>query len=249
MSSPLDNHGQPLNRFLNRDGRISRAVDELIGFLKGVIADDVVSTVEVVRLGEWVLMNREVLGYWPVSVLAHRLNRIFEDGHVDEEERAELRGFIYELLGSNAEDVFVNRATKLPLTKPYPEIVFDGEVFVFTGRFLYGTRKRCQEAVVERGGQCTSNVTLKSNYLIIGDLGSEDWKHSTHGTKILKAVQMVPFSGINIVSEQHWAGYLLPALEFKTESACPFCSRMISVEALKCRYCDEFLTGAKSARA
>ena len=107
MTKPLDDHGQPIDRFLNRELRVSRAVDELIGFLKGVVADDVVSAAEVVRLGEWVLMNREVLGYWPVSVLAHRLNRIFEDGHVDDDERAELRAFIYELLGSHAEDVFV----------------------------------------------------------------------------------------------------------------------------------------------
>ena len=135
MSMPLDDDGQPLNRFLNRQGRISRAVDELIGFLKGVVSDDAVSAVEVVRLGEWVLMNREVLEHWPVSVLAHRLNRIFEDGRIDDEERAELKDFIFELLGSNARDVFLKRATKLPLTRPNPEVIFDGEIFVFTGRF------------------------------------------------------------------------------------------------------------------
>ena len=63
----------------------------------------------------------------------------------------------------------------------------------------------------ERGGQCATNVTLKSNYLVIGDLGSKDWKHSTHGTKTLKAVEIVPFSGPQIVCEQHWAAYLKSA--------------------------------------
>jgi hypothetical protein len=63
-SIPPEDHGQPTSPFLNRNARIDGAVDEMIGFVKGVIADDEVTTPEIERLGEWLLLNKEVLGFW-----------------------------------------------------------------------------------------------------------------------------------------------------------------------------------------
>jgi hypothetical protein len=44
---------------------------------------------------------------------------------------------------------------------------------------------------------------------VIGEIGSRDWIHSTHGRKIEKAMD---YNGrgcrIAIVGEQHWHGYL-----------------------------------------
>jgi len=36
----LDDHGQPLEKALNASRRITRAIHELIGFMRGIIADD-----------------------------------------------------------------------------------------------------------------------------------------------------------------------------------------------------------------
>jgi|GEM_PF-4419757 len=57
---------------------------------------------------------------------------------------------------------------------PEPKIKFDGKRFIFTGRFNFGSRKKCQEAVVEKGGiaPATKSITEEIDYLIIGDKGS-----------------------------------------------------------------------------
>lgn len=211
MTIPLDDHGQPINRFFNRAGRIDRAVDELIGFLKGVVADDEVTEGEVIRLAEWVQMNHEVLGYWPVNALTSRLNRIFADKQIDDEERADLRGFIYELLGSSPSEFFAARSTRLPLCKPAPDVIFDQNVFVLTGRFMYGTRKQCEREIAERGGRCSATVTLQTSYLVLGDLGSTDWIHSIYGRKIETAMDYRGRCPLGIISEEHWVSFLLPA--------------------------------------
>jgi len=45
--------------------------------------------------------------------------------------------------------------------------------------------------------------------LIVADMGSRDWIHSTHGRKIEKAME-VKSSGnlIAIISEEHWVKHL-----------------------------------------
>jgi hypothetical protein len=59
------------------------------------------------------------------------------------------------------------------------------------------------------GGQIGA-ISRGLDYLVIGEIGSRDWIHSTHGRKIEKAID---YSGrgchIAIVAEQHWHGYLI----------------------------------------
>jgi len=207
----LDDNGQPLNRLLNRDRRVSRAIDELIGFLRGIAADNVVSAGEVLALGEWTLKNREAADVWPVNVLVARLNRIVADGVIDDEEREDLRMLVAEILGEQARQPFTSASTELPLTRPAPDVIFDQNEFVLTGSFLYGPRRVCEKEILVRGGTCADAVRLRTSYLVIGSLASEDWIHTTHGRKIEKAVDYSKRYPLAIISEQHWESFLLPA--------------------------------------
>lgn len=78
--------------------------------------------------------------------------------------------------------------------------MFEGKSFCFTGVFKFGTRSECHHAV----------ITKKLDYLIIGSVGSEFWRHSSFGTNIMKAAQYKDDgSPIAIVAEAHWVGELL----------------------------------------
>ena len=63
--------------------------------------------------------------------------------------------------------------------------------------------------IEERGGSIKDSCSKKTHYLVIGTFGSEEWLHSTHGTKIIRAVKLkqtgIP---IAIVSEKHWTAML-----------------------------------------
>lgn len=79
MSTPLDGHGQPLNRDFNAARRATRGLHELIGFLRGIIADQYVSEEETEALAKWCVANREIAGIWPVSTLVQRIDAIYKD--------------------------------------------------------------------------------------------------------------------------------------------------------------------------
>jgi NAD-dependent DNA ligase len=193
-------------------------MDELIGFLKGIVADAVVTDGESRRLAEWLLENDEFAHGWPLNVLVARLNAIFADGHASTEEREDLRCLIEDIVGRCGSDGYESESTRLPLTKPAPEVIFDQNIFVFTGRFCYGTRRNCEREVTERGGRCSDNITLQTSYLVLGELGSRDWIHSCYGRKIETAVKYTELlterhgvSSLSIVSEEHWQSFLCPA--------------------------------------
>lgn len=58
--------------------------------------------------------------------------------------------------------------------------------------------------MTQRGGAIAS-VSKKLDYLVIGEIGSRDWIHSTHGRKIEKAVELRNGGArLAIVSERHW---------------------------------------------
>lgn len=203
---PLDNHAQPPPS-LNAGARHERGMSELMGLIRGVIADGEVSEAEVVVLRDWIAANPDVSSEWPANLLARRLDRIFEDGIVTEEERRDLAALLEEFTGGGAGvGGGFTRTTTLPLDDPQPEIEFRGRTFVLTGTFAYGPRRVCEEAIERLGGTCERRVTRRTDYLVIGTAGSRDWIESTHGRKILQAVEYRERGQtLAIVSEDHWA--------------------------------------------
>lgn len=209
MHGPLDLNAQP-NPFFNASLRIGRGLDTMLGLCTGVLADGEVTEAEAQVLRDWIEANPDVTCTWPGNVLAARLERIYGDGRVDEEERAELADLLEQLIGGKVGVAAgANLATTLPVDFPPPPLAFDGQLYVFTGMFAYGPRKVCERAVRERGGDCASGITKKTNVVVIGTFASRDWLHTSHGTKIQKAVEYrsagVP---IVIVGEDHWAQHL-----------------------------------------
>jgi hypothetical protein len=89
------------------------------------------------------------------------------------------------------------------------------EVYVFTGRFAYGTRPACEREVIQRGASCEPKITRRTTFIVIGTFGSRDWAHSSYGRKIQHAVRLRQSGfAIKIVGEDHWAEALNPlALE------------------------------------
>ena len=202
----LDDHGQPLNKRFNVRRMAERAIDEMLGICKGILADGVVVPMEVEYLKDWLWSNKETAGMWPANVLAERLRRIFADGHVDSEEREDLQELLESVTGLRDETTIGERkSTQLPLDDPMPDLDFEGRLFCFTGKFAYGTRNDCQYAVVQLGGQCQSNPTKKTDYLVIGIFGSNEWIHTTHGRKIEAVIQNRHKGALTaIIDEDHW---------------------------------------------
>jgi hypothetical protein len=202
-------HGDP-HPSINVEHRVRRDIAEMIGLARGVLADGTVSEDEAMALMTWVDDHSDVTLAFPGNVIYRRLRTIFSDGHASTEECEDLRGLLNELLGGDGGTVGGETAsTGLPLDHPPPPMEVTNRVFVLTGRFAYGTRGACEEAIRSIGGWCEKSVTKHTDYLVIGAFASRDWIQTPYGTKIVKAQEYRDRFGIpTIIAEEHWVANL-----------------------------------------
>ena len=67
-----------------------KTMGELVGLCRGLIADDKITTAEVMFLSSW-LQDVGFIAEWPASEIAQTMERILEDGVVTKEEKEELK--------------------------------------------------------------------------------------------------------------------------------------------------------------
>lgn len=180
----------------------------LVGIVQGILADGELNDSEVAFLRDWLAQSESVSLIWPGNLVAAQIASALEDGHISQEERDHLVDTLHKLVGGTLDDIADTGAINRLALDDVSEIEFAGRSFCFTGDFVFGTRSSCEAAVARRGGGLAA-ITKKLNYLVIGGLGSPEWKHGSYGTKIEKAVSYraagVP---LLIVHEDVWANAL-----------------------------------------
>lgn len=209
--TPLNPHGQPVNGALNFRRRVARDVSEVLGLTKGILSDGLIHDDEAKYLHAWGLEHPDAVRQWPVNLVFSRLTQIFADGVIDDTEREDLHELMASLIGGATSILLgYEGATTLPLDQPAPLICWGpGEVYVFTGKFAFGTRAHCEHEVYTRGGICEDNVTRRTTFLVLGTFASEDWRQTSYGRKIERAVELRDAGfAIRIVGEDHWANSL-----------------------------------------
>lgn len=203
----LDDNGQPLNRLYGKKRMNDRAIDELIGLSRGIVADAIVNRQEADFLSSWMEAN---VSYCEedmiVNQLYRRIHEMLVDGILDDAERLELLGILREFTGESTVARPVNMASALPLCHPAPIVEFPTMAFCLTGKFAYGPRRICEEIVLDRGGKIHPGVTMDLDFLVVGTFSSTDWAHTSYGRKIEKAVEYRERNGRpSIIPEDLWA--------------------------------------------
>ena len=195
---------------LNAQRRVEQGLAEMIGLVRGVIADGVVSSDEAEHLAEWTRENPEIVTRYPGNILSRRLERIFMDGRVDRRERKRLASLLSQLAENPAGlGGGYQLATDLPITRPEPEVIFEGQTFVFGGEMAYGPTHACEREVHDLGGVCERMVNRRTDYLVIGSLAAYDWCQTDFASLVDEVVEYrtrgVP---IAVIDEQHWTAAL-----------------------------------------
>jgi hypothetical protein len=182
-------------------------VAELVGIIRGVVADGHVSSEEATHLVEWTRNHPELAERWPADMLARRLENIFRDGRVDARDRRLLESILGQLAENRGS--LARLATDLPLDRPPPPVRFPGHTFVFAGEFSYGPRHACEREVEDLGGRCDRTVTRRTDFLVIGALAGEDWTQSGFGREVDDVVRLRHRGEeVAILSEDRWAAAL-----------------------------------------
>lgn len=188
---------------------LNRSAGALIGIAQGLLCDGVLNDDEIRFLKNWLEHNEVVATTWPGDVIYSRISRVLEDGIVTTDERDYLIETLRQLIGGSLDELAESaHATELAIDQNVTVTIRDS-TFCLTGDFVFALRQNCEDITRKYGGEISKSVTKKVTYLVVGGLGSNEWKHGSFGLKIQKAIdykrQGIPLS---IIHEDQWASAL-----------------------------------------
>lgn len=174
------------------------SIQFLSGLVHGIMADGVLSDVEVYNLRLWLDSNEFLKGTYPFDELYSMVHDILEDKIITEDERSSLIAFMSSLIEFK-DSMNLVASDYEELRKQYsisgicafcPEIEFQGRTFCFTGESYRSTRSEISAEVERLGGKIRKNVSGKLDYLVVGNAGNPCWAYSCYGRKIEEAVAL-----------------------------------------------------------
>jgi NAD-dependent DNA ligase len=184
---------------------LQQSCGALVGIASGVLADGVLNDQEIRFIEEWLRKHEAIANEWPGDVLYARVKEALADGQITEDERAHLAETLQQIAGGSLERLAERGPVNQLAFDEDAKLSFGGSTFCLTGNFVFGPRPRCVAETAAHGGVVVDGVTKKLNYLVVGALGSDEWKHGSFGTKIEKAVAYKRSGApLFIVREDHW---------------------------------------------
>lgn len=184
---------------------MARSCGALLGIAQGMLADGALNDREISFLRDWLAANQSICNTWPGNAIYAKIESVLADGAVTEAERQHLSTTLQALIGGTLQDLAAStHVTELALDQ-VEMIEIPDRRFCLTGDFAYGLRSTCEDLITQRGGLVASAVSKKINYVVVGGLGSSEWKHGSFGTKIAKAMELKQVGApLLIVHEDAW---------------------------------------------
>lgn len=195
---------------VNSHRLFKRSCESLLGLVSGLLADGHLHDKEIDFLRLWLAESQDIAQRWPGDVIHSAIEEALADGEISEAERAHLQEVLTKLVGTDFDSTGAASgvATSLPIDET--AIVFiPSRTFCFTGNFITGPRAKCEKMTEAAGGVMEKSVVKTLDFLVIGALASPDWKNTSYGAKIERAVEnQRQGRPVRIVSERAWAAAL-----------------------------------------
>lgn len=177
---------------------ITSDIQKLQGILTGILADGIINDREIRSLSEWIGDNEQLSGTYPYDEINSLLTSILMDNKIDDKERAILEVFFSEFIDTESIiNLDRNKLSKLKkeitidgLCAVCPDISIPNNTFCFTGISSKTTRNEIKDLIFSLGGTYKNTVSLKTDYLIIGNNNNKCWTFSCYGRKVEQAVNM-----------------------------------------------------------
>lgn len=170
---------------------ITGDMQQLQGFLAGIVADARINEIELSRLADWVAEHEHLKSCWPYDELDSIICHVMADGRIDAQEHEALLQFFGEFAITpkrQAIGALDRSCTVSGVCANSPTIEFTSRGFCFTGTSKRSTRAGLVEVIEQRGGAWHKSVRKDTDYLIVGASGNPCWAYSCYGRKVEEAV-------------------------------------------------------------
>lgn len=193
-----------------KDVTKSDYINEFLGLISGIVADDQINEDEFSYLVKWIQQHNDLVEDPTIRNVITKLIEFTELESTSPADDESLLAFLKETAGIR----FLE--TGSTDTHPMDHIADDidfmdhsGASVCFTGVFNTGSRKEI-EAIATKLGAITRKDPSKSiDYVIIGSQVSPDWKHTSFGRKIQKAIELRENGHpLIILTERQWTNFI-----------------------------------------
>ncbi|NBX69835.1 MAG: hypothetical protein EBR01_12840 [Proteobacteria bacterium] len=186
------------------------SVDYFHGIVKGILSDKLINQKELDFLNEWLSHTTYLPDDWFYRDVRKELKKIARGAVITPETKHLLLKFLRTVSGEKEEMSSTQlTSTKIPIDNPAPlEVIIEKTTFSLTGMFKLGPRSEIVKKIESKGGVFKSHP-VRGGVLVIGDFASRDWKYSSHGEKIRKAIDLRDNGGENKIISEDYLKYLL----------------------------------------
>ena len=157
----------------------TQSLQMLQGLIKGILCDNILSDDEIRFLNNWINENNSLSGNYPFDVIFQKLNDVLEDNVITEDERTELINTL-----EKAVNPVENSAESV--TEDFDLI---DKAVCLTGEFESFSKSELINKLENIGVIVKKDVSSKVNYLIVGNIGNENWSCGNYGNKVKKALE------------------------------------------------------------
>ena len=177
---------------------VSSDIQKLYGLLHGIIADNKIELKEIEKLNEWLLDKDHLTGVYPYDELFTLVLTVLKDGQLTIDERNLLKAFFSEFIDIKT-SVNLNDDDLQELRKAInitgvcsvcPQIVFQNNLFCFTGRSSKATQVEIKNLIESAGGKFKNHCVKDTAYLIVANQVNPCWAFACYGRKVEQAVKL-----------------------------------------------------------
>ena len=200
-------------------GRTRRGLKELFSLCEGFLKDDEITPDELVELAQWCEQYVDNVCEADIFMeFANELNEVItnsaENGLTASDYKS-IKDIIVKFLAKKPKNL-IDEVVKsdTPFDDPMPDVVFKDKIFVLTGVFTsVSDRGEIERLITLCGGTIGERVTLKTDYLVVGEVANASWKFGNFGNKINSVLDNKRAYGDRvktaIISEQHLLSFIV----------------------------------------
>lgn len=157
----------------------TRQLQELSCMISEIISDNALTDLEIESLNCWLNQNQHLSGNYPFDKVNSAIRLVLKDGIITDEEKSYLLNVLSDF--NNPIESCSANIDKLNLR--------DKQV-VLTGNFVNGSKDEITSKLEMLGASVKNSVSGKTDYVIVGGYGSNDWACGNYGSKVKKALEL-----------------------------------------------------------
>lgn len=169
------------NTYTKKHSEKTKSLQNLQQLLLEITCDDILTESEVFSLKKWIYNNQHLCGNYPFDSVKQSIDKALDDNILTQSELDEL----LEIFKGLSDPCFEFKKT---VSKSDYDV--NSKNVCLTGNFANGSRKEIQEFLKDQGAIVQDTVTMITDYLIVGSLGSKSWKCGNYGSKIKRAKEL-----------------------------------------------------------